>query len=190
MRLVIVVLFSIFAGGLLRAEDWPQVAGPNRNNSTSEPVNPWAQPLREVWRAPVGEGSSTALVVGGKVYLHAKVTDKEEEELIALDAATGNVLFRNGYVRRPYSSNTGNGPRTTPAVSLGRIYAYGVSGMLTCFSADDGKIIWQVDVYKKFGVTQLRYGVTSSPLVEGNRVLVHIGAPTRRSRLSTPTPAR
>jgi outer membrane protein assembly factor BamB len=176
MKFVLAFLASCTLNGVIRAEDWPQIAGPNRNNTTSEILKPWTSPLRELWRTPIGEGSSTALVVGGKVFLHAKVDDKEEEELIALDAATGKVIFRNGYVRRPYRSNTGNGPRTTPAVSLGRIYAYGVSGMLTCFSAENGRIIWQVDVYKQFGVTQLRYGVTSSPLVEGNRVLVHVGS--------------
>ena len=62
-------------------------------------------------------------------------------------------------------------------MSLGRVYTYGVTGMLCCWAADTGKPLWQLDVHKTFDVKQLKYGVTSSPLIEGNRVLVHVGGP-------------
>jgi outer membrane protein assembly factor BamB len=177
MRFIVPMLAAFVVADAACAEDWPQMMGPHRNNTTSEIIKPWKVPPRELWRAEIGEGSSTPLIVAGRVFVHAKVADKEEEELVGLDEATGKVLFRNGYGRRPYSSNTGNGPRTTPAVALGKVYGFGVTGILTCWSAETGKQIWQVDVHKKFGVARLRYGATSSPLIEGNRVLIHVGGP-------------
>jgi outer membrane protein assembly factor BamB len=177
MRGVPAVLAILTAAGVARAEDWPQLLGPNRDNTTSETVAVWKTPPKELWRKPMGEGNSSPVVAGGRVFLHGKTADKEEEEVVALDAATGDRLWRQAYPRRPFSSNTGNGPRTTPAVSLGRVYTYGVTGLLSCYAADTGKPLWQVDVFKQFNVTRLKYGVTSSPLVEGNRVLVHVGGP-------------
>src|SRR4051794_26501380 len=104
-----------------RAEDWPQLLGPARNNTTTETVPAWKKPPRELWRKSVSEGSSNAVVAGGRVFLHGKVADREEEEMLALDAATGKELWRSSYPRTPYASTTGNGPRTTPAVALNRV---------------------------------------------------------------------
>jgi outer membrane protein assembly factor BamB len=167
----------ILAAGATRAEDWPQLLGPDRNNATSEVLPVWKQPPPVLWRRTLGESSSNAVVAEGRVFLHSKIADREVEEVVALDAASGKLLWHKEYARRPYSSTTGNGPRTTPAVALGRVVAYGVSGMLTCYAADTGDQLWQIDTHKEFNVKPLRYGVTSSPLIEGNRVLVHLGGP-------------
>ena len=125
---MLAVTLAIGMAATLRAEDWPQILGPHRNNTTSEVVKPWKTPPREVWRAAIGEGGSAPIISGGRVFVHAKVTDKEEEELVVLDEASGKILSRNGYARRPYSSNTGNGPRTTPACSLDKVFTFGVTG--------------------------------------------------------------
>jgi outer membrane protein assembly factor BamB len=177
MRCLLLFLLLAASASPVFAEDWPQLLGPQRNNTTSEKVATWKDPPRILWSKAMGEGNSSPVVAGGRVFLHGKVADREEEEVVAFDAATGELLWRSVYERRPFSSNTGNGPRTTPAVSLGRVYAYGVTGILTCHDAETGKRLWHVDVHKEFDVPRLKYGVTSSPLVEGNRVLVHVGGP-------------
>jgi outer membrane protein assembly factor BamB len=177
MRYTLAALAVLLSVGDLFADDWPQFLGPNRNNTTTETVAVWKGPLRERWRRPMGEGNSSPVVAGGRVFLHGKVAEKEEEEVVALDAATGKLLWRNTYPRKLFASNTGNGPRTTPAVSLGRVYTYGITGILGCYDARSGKRLWQVDVHQRFKVARLKYGVTSSPLVEANRVLVHVGGP-------------
>jgi outer membrane protein assembly factor BamB len=174
MRACYVLLFTVAAA---RAEDWPQALGPTRNNRTSESVPAWTTPPRELWRATFEEGNSNAIVADGRVFLHCKTPDREAEELVALDAATGELLWRRDYPRTPYSSTTGNGPRSTPVASLGRVVTHGVTGMLTCYSTTTGEQLWQIDTHREFGVRSLRYGVTSSPLIEGNRVLVHVGGP-------------
>jgi outer membrane protein assembly factor BamB len=103
------------------------------------------------------------------------VGDKEEEEIIALDAKSGEVRWREPYTRPGYYSGINRGPQATPAVIGGRVYSFGVNGLLTCFDAESGKRVWQVHAHKQFNASLPRYGVCCSPLVVGNRVLVSVG---------------
>ena len=70
----------------------------------------------------------------------------------------------------------GNGPRATPAVAEGRVYTYGITGVLTCFEAASGKIVWQVDARKEFTALYPTFGFSWSPLVAGKNVIVDVGA--------------
>jgi outer membrane protein assembly factor BamB len=149
--------------------------GPLRDGSTPEKVAPWKDAPQVLWTKPVGEGYSVPVIAGGRTYVHARVKDKDEEEVLALDAKTGKVLWRDAYARAPYSSPTGAGPRATPAVQAGKLFTFGITGVLTCYQADNGKRLWQVDVYKKFGVNRPRFGICCSPLVVGNQVIVSVG---------------
>ena len=70
-----------------------------------------------VWRAPVGEGHSSPVVAGGKVYLHHRVAGKDEEQLSAFDAATGKEAGSVTHNRKSFRGMFGAGPRSTPAVA-------------------------------------------------------------------------
>jgi outer membrane protein assembly factor BamB len=158
------------------AADWPQWLGPQRDGTSSEKVEPWKAPLKAAWRQPVGEGFSVPVIAGGRVFIHAKAKEKEAEELLALDAKTGKELWRSEYPRAKYFSLINNGPQATPTVSLDRVYSYGVTGILCCHEAVTGKRLWMTDVSKKLDATVPRFGVTCSPLVVGDHVLVSVGA--------------
>jgi outer membrane protein assembly factor BamB len=108
--------------------------------------------------------------------LHTKVRDRFEEQVTAYDAATGKVLWQTVYQRNEFKSLYGNGPRATPAVVAGKVYIYGITGVLTCFEAASGGQVWQVDTTKAFQAPALMFGAACSPLVEANRVLVNVGA--------------
>jgi outer membrane protein assembly factor BamB len=169
------LLILALCGSFAAAEDWPQWLGPRRDGSSTEKVAPWKEAPKVLWSQPVGEGNSSPVVAGGRVFLHARVKDKDEEEVIALDAATGKQAWRTGYPRGKAAFLFGNGPRGTPAVADGRVYALGITGILSCFDAADGKQLWQVDTLKKFRAPALVFGASCSPLVDGNRVLVSVG---------------
>jgi outer membrane protein assembly factor BamB len=157
------------------AADWPQWLGPNRNASSPEKVAPWKGDLAALWRKPVGEGHSSPVIASGKVYLHTRVKDQDAEALTAYDAATGKQLWQTGYRRAPYKGLFGNGPRGTPAVAGGKVYTFGITGLLTCFDAGSGERLWQVDTLKEFNAPNLFFGASCSPLVEGDLVLVNVG---------------
>jgi outer membrane protein assembly factor BamB len=169
--------FVLLCAGMVSAGDWPQWLGPHRNGSSPEKIAPWKETPKLLWRLPVGDGHSSPIVAGGKVFLHAKVKDKDEEEVIACDAATGKEVWRQAYPRAAFKSIFGVGPRSTPALDKDKLYTFGVTGILTCWDAASGKQLWQVDTLKEFKAANLFFGVSCSPLVEGDQVLVNVGGP-------------
>src|SRR5262245_53074985 len=169
------VLAAAMCAPVATAADWSQWLGSNRDGGTPEAVEPWKEAPRELWRAKTGPGFSSPVVAGGRVFVHARVSGKEREEMIAFDAKTGNELWRTAYDRAPYSSVLNTGPQATPTVVGNRVYGFGITGVLTCFAADSGKQLWQVDAFKKLNAELPRFGVCCSPLVVGNRVLVAVG---------------
>jgi outer membrane protein assembly factor BamB len=160
---------------LAAAGDWPQWLGPKRDGSTPEKVAAWKEAPKLLWKQPVGEGHSSPVVAGSRVFLHTKVKDKDEEEVTAFDAKTGKDLWHASYSRAAFKSVFGLGPRATPAVSGNKVYAFGATGVLSCLDTEGGKLLWQVDTLKEFKAPNLFFGVSCSPLIEGDRVLVNVG---------------
>jgi outer membrane protein assembly factor BamB len=176
LRLLHWTLFlGLVATPPLAAEDWPQWLGPRRDNTSTEKVAPWKGLLKVLWRQPVGEGNSSPVVAGGRVFVHAKLKDKNEEEVAAFDAKTGEERWRKSYPRAEFKSLYGNGPRATPAVVSGRLYTFGITGILSCFEAATGEQVWQVDALKQLQASNLFFGMACSPLVEGDHVLINVG---------------
>jgi outer membrane protein assembly factor BamB len=165
----------ILVSGVAAAGDWPQWLGPKRDSASPEKIAAWKEAPKVVWRKTVGEGNSSPVVVDGRVFLHTKIKDKNEEEVRAYDAKTGEEMWHTSYKREAFTSLFGNGPRATPAVVDGRIYAFGITGILTCFDAESGKQAWQVEALKKFEARNLMFGAACSPLVVGKNVVVMVG---------------
>jgi outer membrane protein assembly factor BamB len=175
MKSVSTATCILLTAGFALGSDWPQWLGPKRNGGTSETVAAWTEKPPVLWREMVGSGFASPVVSGGRVFLHAGVAGKEEEEVIALDAVTGKIVWRESYPRPEFKSVLGTGPRATPTVAGKRVYSMGINGLLTCFDAADGKRIWQADVYKQFKADLPTFAVCCSPLVVGNRVIVSVG---------------
>jgi hypothetical protein len=168
-------LVAAVCGPAAAAGDWPQWLGPKRDGGTAEAVGPWKDPPKPAWRGKVGPGFSSPVVAGGRVFVHARVAGKEQEELVAFDAKDGKELWRSAYDRAPYNSVLNTGPQATPAVARNRVYTFGITGVLSCFAADSGKRLWQVDAFGTLKASLPRFGVCCSPLVVGDRVIVAVG---------------
>jgi outer membrane protein assembly factor BamB len=177
-RTVLVVLICAAIG---RAADWPQWLGPKRDGSTPEKVAPWKEKEtpKVLWREAVGNGFSSPVVAGGRVFVHAAVKDKDEEQVTAFDATTGKELWKDTYPRPRFVSVLGTGPRATPTVAGKRLYTMGINGFLSCYDVENGKRLWQVDLYKQFKADLPPFAVCCSPLVVGNRVIVSVGGKER-----------
>jgi len=174
IRLVAVLLLLPSIG---RSEDWPQWLGPRRDATSSEKVEPWKTAPRVLWRCPVGEGHSSPVVAGGRVFLHSKVRDKELEEVTCFDSASGKPIWQTSYAKQPFTTPFGNGPRATPCVHGDRVYTLGITGILTCLDAGTGRTDWQIDLLKEFKAQNLGFGVSCSPLVAEGKVFVNVGGP-------------
>jgi len=123
----------------------------------------------------VGEGHSSPIVTGGRVFLHFKVAGKDEEQLSIYDATTGKELGVSIQPRKPFASVFGVGPRATPIVTPdGQIITLGVTGVLNVQGSASN---WIKDVLESNGAANLKFGVSASPLVDGDRVIVVPGGP-------------
>ena len=127
-----------------------------------------------LWERRLGTGYSAPSVAGGVVvYFHR---DGREEQVEAAEAATGRVRWTYAYPSAytdPYGYN--NGPRCTPLIARGRVYLFGAEGTLTCLNFADGKLIWQRRTAEEFEIPQAFFGVGSTPVLEGDKLLVMIG---------------
>lgn len=169
------MLALLFLCSSVQAADWPRWLGPNGDGSTPEVVKPWQGKLETIWQTDVGEGNSAPVVAGDRAFVLSLVKGKLEEQLTAYDVKSGKVLWQTTYPRPELKTPYGNGPRGTPAVADGKIYTYGITGLLTCFDADNGKQLWQADTAGEFKPPRLIFGASCSPLVEKDAVLVNVG---------------
>lgn len=164
-------------GGAAFAQDWPQWRGPNRDGAmTGAPIN-WPDKLRQVWTVKVGEGHSSPVVVGTRVFQFARAGNNEVA--YAFDLQSGKKLFEHAY-DAPYEMNSaarshGKGPKSTPLAAAGRLYTFGMSGVLTCLDGQSGRQIWRFDSKGKFRETSPLYGVAMSPILHEDRLITHLG---------------
>ena len=153
------------AGDAVSAADWPQFLGPLRDGTypgddLGESWGPKGPP--KLWELAVGQGFSGPVVAAGRVILFHR---KENKEVVTcLDAETGGKKWDFGYTcdyTDGYSPDD-YGPRSTPAVSSGRVYTFGVAGKLHCLDLAQGQAVWSVDTREKFGARAGFFGFASS----------------------------
>lgn len=160
---------------VVTAADWPQWLGPARDGAVPGKFGTWSGDLKEVWRKPVGEGNSSPVVANGLIFLHAKVKGKDAEMVQALDAKTGEPKWEQAYDRPPFKPLFGEGPRGTPCVHDGLVYTFGNTGILACWEAATGKPVWKAETLVAPKDDNLMFGVSASPLVVGDLVVVQRG---------------
>jgi outer membrane protein assembly factor BamB len=188
-------LISLFATLLLgswsHADDWPQWLGPRGDAHWTETgvVEEFpAEGLSVRWRVPVSWGYAGPAVVEGRVYLTDYVPSEGEivnnpggrerlqgeERVLCFDAATGQTIWQYKYPCEYHISYPG-GPRCTPSVSEGLVYALGAEGDLVCLNAADGQLIWKKNFVRDFDAPTPLWGVSAHPLVIGDQVVCLVG---------------
>jgi outer membrane protein assembly factor BamB len=116
----------------------------------------------------------------GRLFLFDRVGDRAR--LNCWKSETAELLWTFEYpthYRDYYGYN--NGPRCCPVVDGDRVYIYGAEGILHCVRATDGKLVWKVDTRAEFHVVQNFFGVGSTPVVEGDLLLVQVGGSPKGS---------
>ena len=177
------------SSGLTRAEDWSMYHGPNSNGISTETANlKWSATPKIDWKVPTVNGFSSFAVGGGKCFtlVGRKVENTPMEVCIALDAASGKELWAQNIEGYKYQgggdsgapgNNGGDGPRSTPSFSDGVVYAYSGELKLAAMDATSGKIGWMHDIKKEFAGRNIAWSNASSPVIEGELVIVTGGGP-------------
>ena len=161
-------------------KDWPRWRGPRGNGTWHGPTLPTTWPtegLRQIWRQPVGGGYGGVAVAEGRVYLmDRQIEPHESERLLCFDAATGNRIWTHVYVTHYGDLPYGNGPRGTPTLHDGHVYSLGALGHLNCLDAKSGELRWSVDLVQEHNARVPLWGISASPVVFENLLIVHVGA--------------
>lgn len=158
--------------------DWPQWRGPNRDGISKETglLKQWPEaepPL--VWKATgAGRGYSSMSIANGRMFTMGLRGDREY--IIAFEVATGKEAWATPHAGA-YRDSRGDGPRGTPTIDGKTGYALGGNGDLSSFDTSTGRILWTMNVLTKFGGSNIQWGISESPLVLGDKVVVNAGGP-------------
>lgn len=172
------VLFGLlaFAGDCLRAADWPQWLGPQRDGTTSESVAWTNGEPRRLWKVPAGHGFSGPAIAGGRAYLFHR--REKLEVLTVVEVVNGRIVWETSQPTA-YEDDFGfdDGPRATPAIADGRVVTLGANGLLSARDAGDGRMLWKFDVRGQASADKGFFGFACSPLVIGGSVFLNLGGP-------------
>ena len=170
------ILVATLVAAPLTAEDWPQWRGANRDGVSRETglLQQWppsGPPL--VWKATgLGSGYSTVTVADRRIFTLG--AGANAEYVIAKSVANGRELWRARSGRR-YRDGRGDGPRGAPTVDGNRVYALGGNGDLTVLDVESGETVWSVNLLEAFDGRNIGWGISESPLVLEDRVIVNAG---------------
>jgi outer membrane protein assembly factor BamB len=157
------------------ALDYPQWRGANRDGAAAAFTEPavWPTQLTRQWQVETGRGYATPILVGDRVYTFGRLDT--DEVVMALDAASGAVIWRTGY-DGTYRNNAGTqrhgpGPKSTPLFFDGKLFTLGINGVVSAFDAADGELVWQ----KPAQAVEPLYATALSPVADDGHVIVHVG---------------
>jgi outer membrane protein assembly factor BamB len=171
------LLVGCWASLAASAADWPQFLGPARNSVSAETglLSTWPKDGPTLaWQQPIGAGFSGPVVAGDRLVLFHRLADKEI--VTCLDAATGKDQWRFAYATK-YRDDFGmdEGPRATPLIAGNHVYTLGASGQFHCLDLATGTKTWERSLTTEYQVQKGFFGVASSPLLEGNLLVLNVG---------------
>jgi outer membrane protein assembly factor BamB len=173
---VIVFAGLVLAAGSTNGQDWPQWRGPNRDNRLTGFKVPaaWPKELSKKWKTPVGLGDASPSLVGDKLYVFTR--QGGDEVAMSLDARSGDVLWKDKYMAETVTGGSKDhpGPRSTPAVGEGKVCTLGVGGVLSCYDAATGKLVWRNES-KGFPAPRPDFYTGCSPIIHEGVCIAHLG---------------
>jgi outer membrane protein assembly factor BamB len=175
------------------AQEWTQWRGPGRDGFVSEKNAPavWPEKFQRVWRVEVGEGYSSPVVAGGRVFVHGR---RDPEEIVtAINLTDGKVIWEHKYQavfkKNQYAVEMAKGPNSTPLVVGNRLFTLGATGILNAWDTATGKQLWTRDFSQSVDTSKLFCGTAASPLAVNGRVVVQVGSDIHGGKILALDPA-
>lgn len=171
----------VFVIASARADDWPQWRGPTRDGVWRETgiVERFSGPeLKTQWRVEISSGYSGPTVADGRVFVTDRLVRPEQSErVLCFREDDGTKLWARTYPCKYSGVSYEAGPRASVSIDGERAYALGTMGHLFCLKTDDGSIVWQRDLNADYQIRfeQLIWGVSASPLVDGDLLILQVG---------------
>lgn len=169
-----------------QAEDWPQWRGPHGDGVWNAPrlSSPWPpEGLRTRWKQTLGGGYAGVIAYGQRAYTMDRQAEPKEnptrevERVLAFDLADGRLIWKHEYPVTYGNLDYGNGPRAAPTLADGHVYTLGAMGHACCLDEATGHPRWQRDLVAEENAVVPQWGLAASPVIVGDLVVLHPGAP-------------
>lgn len=176
LSVLLLLALSPLTIGRTSVADWPQWKGPDRSGLSSETglMKSWPQNGPQVaWTVSnLGEGYGTVAIQGDRIFVQG--CRGNDSVIYALNRTDGKEVWIKTLGPK-LGQDRGPGPRGTPTIDGDRVYALSENGDLACLRFKDGSVVWQRNILKDFGGKNIRWLISESPLVDGNRLIVTPG---------------
>lgn len=175
------------AAGTQSAGDvlWGEFRGPQRDSVVPQVAlsTNWSErPPRELWRHKIGPGWSSFSLAGDRLFTQEQ--RGELECVVCYSADTGAERWVHSWPARFWESIAGAGPRGTPTVRDGKLFALGATGRLVCLDAVSGEVVWTRELKTEADREPPTWGFSSSPLLLDDLVVVHAGGASDKGMLA------
>jgi outer membrane protein assembly factor BamB len=174
------IILALYLSSVCLGADWPRWRGPAGDgawNPENVPADFAAREPVRLWRAEIGGGFGGVTVSEGRVYVMDRPkAPADTERVLCFKAESGEKLWVHEWSADYADMDHGTGPRASMTIHEQRAYALGAAGMVLCLDAVTGKVIWQADTVKDHGAKVPTWGFAASPVIDGDRVLMHVGA--------------
>ena len=193
MKKIILAVIVCASALTIQGQEWTQWRGPSRDGSVSGKNVPgkWPEAFARVWRVEIGEGYSSPVVAGGRVFVHSR---RDPQEIIsAINLADGKVIWEQTYQavfnKNQYAVQMAKGPNSTPLVMGNRLFTLGVTAILNAWDSATGRLLWTRDFSKSIDTGKLFCGTAASPLAVDGRVVVQVGSDIHGGQILALNPA-
>lgn len=175
--LLVVLAAGIPTAAVLQGADWPEWRGPARTGVSAETALPaaWSPAGQNLaWKAPYGSRSAP-VVFGDRLFMQTTAGSGEtlQERLMCFHADTGKLLWEHHYnlftSDAPPHRIAWSSPAVDPATT--HVYAISSNGLVMALNKD-GKLLWERSLAEEFGMWTTHGGRMSSPVVDGDQVIV------------------
>lgn len=160
--------------------EWPQWRGMARDGMVTQGQAPsaWPDTFTPRWTVEVGEGYSSPVAAGGRIFVHSR---RDPQEVVtAIDATSGKPVWEQRYTaaftKNQYANQMAKGPNATPLIAGDRLFTFGVTGILTAWDTATGKHLWQKDFSATVDSSKLFCGTAASPVLAHGLVIVQAGS--------------
>ncbi|MBN2711650.1 MAG: PQQ-like beta-propeller repeat protein [Planctomycetes bacterium] len=171
-RIMFAACVALVVTAAVRADDWPQFRGNNRDGHSSETglAKKWPDSGPEMkWSFEgLGKGYASVAIAGKHVYTTG-MDDKTKMGYVFCLDLSGKEVWKKSY--GPEWSGGYPGSRCTPTIDGDYLYLMSGQGKAVCLKTKDGAKVWEVDTLKQFGGSNISWGISESLLIDGNKLI-------------------
>lgn len=170
------LLVAVAACSVAQADPWPSWRGPNNSGVSHETglAETWSTTENVAWKLPLpGQAGATPVVWGDRIFV-VSAADKDIV-LICADTTNGHELWRRtvGTGNNQVMRGEGNSASPSPSTDGKHVWVFAGTGDLVCFDYA-GNEVWRVDVQERYGKFDIQFGMTSTPLLDGDRLYLQL----------------